>query len=52
MRRNFKKPIKIHSIHEHFDHLAVCGAGVRGMRIGNTAKAKHPCRMCETGAKV
>ncbi len=51
-QRNFKTPIKIHRLHEHFVHLTACGAGANGSRIGNPHKAKHRCRMCETGAKT
>jgi hypothetical protein len=47
-----KIPDKIHRVHRFFEHLTVCGAGVKNSTIGNTYKAKHPCRMCETGAKI
>ncbi len=43
---------RIHRVHSHFKHLTVCGAGVKNSIIGNTSKAKIPCRMCETGAKI
>ncbi len=50
--QNSKIPSKIHRVHSHFKHLTVCGAGVRNSIIGNVHKAKQPCRMCETGAKI
>ena len=43
---------KVHRVHSHFKHLTVCGAGANGVRTGNPAKAKRPCRMCGEGAKI
>lgn len=52
MWQEAKIPTKIHRVHYHFKHLTVCGAGASKSIIGNPHKARHPCRMCETGAKI
>ena len=51
-RRNFRIQPKVHTVHARFKHLTICGAGAKGMITGNPGRAKFPCRMCNTGAKI
>jgi hypothetical protein len=48
-RLNKRIQPRLHTVHDKFPRLTVCGAGSTGMITGNIRKAKYPCRMCEKG---